>query len=92
MVYLIALGAGILAGVLYGLINVRSPAPPAIALVGLLGMLVGEQVVPLAKRVIEGVPLTRAWFASECQSKITGVQANTSASADTKAADASRQG
>ncbi len=43
MVYLISLGAGILAGVLYGLINVRSPAPPAIALVGLLGMLVGEQ-------------------------------------------------
>jgi len=92
MVYLISLGAGILAGVLYGLINVRSPAPPAIALVGLLGMLVGEQVVPVAKRVIEGVPLTRAWFASECQSKITSVQANTSASADTKAADASRQG
>lgn len=88
MVYLISLGAGILAGVLYGLINVRSPAPPAIALVGLLGMLLGEQVVPVAKRVIEGVPLTRAWFASECQSKITGVQA----SADTNATDASRQG
>lgn len=96
MVYLISLGAGILAGVLYGLINVRSPAPPAIALVGLLGMLVGEQVVPVAKRVIEGVPLTRAWFASECQSKITGVQASTNAStnasANTKAADESRQG
>ena len=92
MVYLISLGAGILAGVLYGLINVRSPAPPAIALVGLLGMLVGEQVVPVAKRVIEGVPLTRAWFASECQSKITGVQASTKASATTEAADESRQG
>ena len=26
--YLISLGAGILAGLLYGLINVRSPAPP----------------------------------------------------------------
>ena len=35
--YLVSLGAGILAGVVYGLINVRSPAPPAIALVGLLG-------------------------------------------------------
>ena len=92
MVYLISLGAGMLAGVLYGLINVRSPAPPAIALVGLLGMLVGEQVVPVAKRVIEGVPLTRAWFASECQSKITGVQASINASATTQAADASRQG
>ncbi|WP_373889587.1 XapX domain-containing protein [Massilia sp. IC2-476] len=71
--YLISLGAGILAGILYGLINVRSPAPPAIALVGLLGMLIGEQVVPVAKRVIEGVPITKAWFASECQPRITGV-------------------
>jgi XapX domain-containing protein len=71
--YLISLGAGILAGVLYGLINVRSPAPPAIALVGLLGMLVGEQIVPVARRVIEGAPLTRAWFASECQPKMTGL-------------------
>jgi XapX domain-containing protein len=76
MMYLISLGAGILAGLLYGLINVRSPAPPAIALVGLLGMLVGEQMVPVAKRVIDGTPLTRAWFASECQPRITGVPAD----------------
>lgn len=73
--YLIAFGAGVLAGVLYGLLGVRSPAPPAIALIGLLGMLVGEQVVPVARRLIDGVPITRAWFASECQSKITGVPA-----------------
>ena len=93
MVYLISLGAGILAGVLYGLINVRSPAPPAIALVGLLGMLVGEQIVPVAKRVIDGIPITRAWFASECQSKITGVAANASTSTSTSAeADESRPG
>lgn len=93
MVYLISLGAGILAGVLYGLINVRSPAPPAIALVGLLGMLVGEQIVPVAKRVIDGIPITRAWFASECQSKITGVTANANTSANTEAdADESRHG
>jgi len=86
--YLISLGAGILAGVLYGLINVRSPAPPAIALVGLLGMLVGEQMVPVAKRLIDGVPITRAWFASECQPKITGVQQD----ANDPAADDSRRG
>lgn len=73
--YLISLGAGILAGLLYGLIDVRSPAPPAIALVDLLGMLVGEQIVPVAKRLIEGEPVTRAWFAGECRPKITGVQA-----------------
>lgn len=71
--YLVSLGAGILAGVVYGLINVRSPAPPAIALVGLLGMLIGEQVVPVAKRIIDGAPITKAWFASECQPRITGV-------------------
>jgi len=58
--YLISLGAGILAGVLYGVLNVRSPAPPAIALIGLLGMLVGEQVVPVAKRLIHGAPVTKA--------------------------------
>lgn len=82
MVYLISFGAGILAGVLYGVINVRSPAPPAIALIGLLGMLVGEQIVPVTKRVMDGIPLTRAWFASECQSKITGVAASTKTAAD----------
>jgi XapX domain-containing protein len=73
--YLISFGAGILAGVLYGVLNVRSPAPPAIALIGLLGMLVGEQLVPVAKRLIDGAPITKAWFASECQHKITGLPA-----------------
>lgn len=77
--YLISLGAGILAGLLYGLINVRSPAPPAIALIGLLGMLIGEQIVPVAKRLIEGTPVTAAWFSSECKPKITGVAAKTAA-------------
>lgn len=38
---MISLGAGVLIGLLYALLNVRSPAPPAIALVGLLGMLLG---------------------------------------------------
>jgi len=71
--YLISLGAGVLAGLLYGLINVRSPAPPAIALIGLLGMLVGEQIVPVAKRLLDGAPMTASWFASECTPKITGV-------------------
>jgi XapX domain-containing protein len=51
--YLISLGAGLLVGAIYGLLGVRSPAPPVVALVGLLGMLAGEQIVPLAKRFIE---------------------------------------
>lgn len=87
--YLISLGAGILAGLLYGLINVRSPAPPAIALVGLLGMLIGEQIVPVAKRLIDGSPVTASWFASECKPRITGVAAKPPAPQDP---DGPRQG
>lgn len=40
--YLISLGAGILIGVFYALFRVRSPAPPGIALIGLLGMVLGS--------------------------------------------------
>ena len=87
--YLISLGAGILAGLLYGLINVRSPAPPAIALSGLLGMLIGEQIVPVAKRLIDGNPVTASWFASECKPRITGVAAKPPAPQDP---DGPRQG
>lgn len=43
--YLISLAAGVGIGVIYGLITVRSPAPPIIALMGLLGMLAGEAAV-----------------------------------------------
>jgi len=81
--YLISLGAGILVGIIYGLLNVRSPAPPAIALVGLLGMLIGEQVVPLAKRVIHGEPVSAAWFGHECAPKITGVPPKVAAAPET---------
>jgi XapX domain-containing protein len=37
--FLVGLGVG----VLYGLIRVKSPAPPIVALLGLLGMVLGEQ-------------------------------------------------
>ena len=57
-IYLVALGVGLLAGLLYGLLNVRSPAPPVVALVGLLGILLGEQAVPLAKRLAAGQATT----------------------------------
>jgi len=43
--YAISLTIGLAVGVVYGLLRFRSPAPPLIALVGLLGMLVGEQAV-----------------------------------------------
>ena len=48
--YVLSLAIGILVGILYALFHVRSPAPPVIALVGLLGILVGEQVPPLLKQ------------------------------------------
>ena len=43
-VYLLSLGTGILVGVIYSLLNVRSPAPPMVALVRLFGILIGEQI------------------------------------------------
>jgi len=52
--YRASLLLGLAVGVVYGLVKVRSPAPPAIALLGLLGMLAGEQAVSLVRsRVLE---------------------------------------
>ncbi len=51
--YLISLAAGVLIGVIYGLLNVRSPAPPYVALLGLLGILLGEQSVQAVKHRME---------------------------------------
>jgi XapX domain-containing protein len=47
--FLISLLMGLAVGVAYGLVQVRSPAPPLIALVGLLGMVLGEQALDLAR-------------------------------------------
>ena len=41
---------GLAVGAAYGLVHVRSPAPPVIALIGLLGMVLGEQAIDLARR------------------------------------------
>lgn len=46
MPYLISFGAGLAVGLLYWLVRVHSPAPPLIALAGLLGMVIGEGAVP----------------------------------------------
>lgn len=70
--YLLALGAGLLVGVIYSLLNVRSPAPPVVALIGLLGILAGEQIVPIAKRVIAGEKLSLGWLKSECGEHVFG--------------------
>ena len=60
-VYLLSLGAGLLVGIVYSLLNVRSPAPPVVALVGLLGILVGEQIIPVARHMLDGSHLAAAW-------------------------------
>ncbi|MDX3072852.1 DUF1427 family protein [Streptomyces sp. NPDC088354] len=41
MEYAVSLGAGLAVGVMYGLLRVRTPAPPLVCLVGLAGMLIG---------------------------------------------------
>jgi XapX domain-containing protein len=41
---LLSFVVGLGVGVFYGLIRVKSPAPPIVALLGLLGMVFGEQL------------------------------------------------
>src|ERR1700745_2624567 len=43
-VLFISFVVGLGVGALYGLIRVKSPAPPIVALLGLLGMVLGEQL------------------------------------------------
>ncbi|WP_431823000.1 DUF1427 family protein [Burkholderia sp. F1] len=49
MAYLISLGAGLVVGLLYSLARVQSPAPPLIALMGLLGIVLGEHAIPFVQ-------------------------------------------
>nr|WP_243446023.1 DUF1427 family protein [Polymorphobacter fuscus] len=57
---MISLAIGIGVGLIYGVLKVRSPAPPTIALVGLLGMLLGEQAVPMVRGLFAPAPQARA--------------------------------
>ncbi len=72
--YLLSLGAGLLVGVVYSLLNVRSPAPPTIALIGLLGILLGEQALPIARRVWSGENVL-AYVQTDCAEQVLGQQA-----------------
>ncbi|ADG18908.1 DUF1427 family protein [Paraburkholderia atlantica] len=49
MTYLISLGAGLVVGLLYYFARVQSPAPPLIALAGLLGIVIGEHAIPFVQ-------------------------------------------
>ncbi|WP_179400940.1 DUF1427 family protein [Burkholderia guangdongensis] len=53
MSYLISMAAGVLVGLLYWLLRVKSPAPPLVALIGLLGMVVGEHAVPVVRTLLQ---------------------------------------
>jgi XapX domain-containing protein len=71
--YLFSLGGGLLVGMIYALINIRSPAPPLVALVGLLGILVGEQIIPVGKQMLSGSTFHVAWRDSKCTSHVFGM-------------------
>jgi XapX domain-containing protein len=71
--YLLSAGAGILVGVIYSLLNVRSPAPPLVALIGLLGILIGEQAIPVGKQLLAGSGLVAAWRQANCAAHLFGM-------------------
>ncbi len=70
-IYVVTFGAGLLAGVLYSLLGVRSPAPPVIALLGLMGILLGEQALPIARRLADKVELCR-FVRTDCANHVLG--------------------
>jgi XapX domain-containing protein len=59
-VLLISFVVGVAVGLIYGLIRVKSPAPPIVALLGLFGMVLGEQAADwlYAKRAANDGPAT----------------------------------
>ncbi len=70
--YALSLGAGLLVGVVYSLLQVRSPAPPLVALVGLLGILAGEQIVPVSRHLLQGMDLRRACSTTQVTEHVLG--------------------
>ena len=47
--YALSLVVGFCVGMLYAVVRVKSPAPPVVALVGLLGMVAGEWLLTTLK-------------------------------------------
>jgi XapX domain-containing protein len=70
--YVLSLALGLLVGVIYALFQVRSPAPPVIALVGLLGILLGEQIPPLIKSVIKPDAVATSWLHHQVKPHVFG--------------------
>lgn len=70
--YLLALAVGLLVGVIYGALHVRSPAPPVIALVGLLGILAGEQMPSLFMQVYQRQTQAKSWLSDHVRPHMFG--------------------
>ncbi|WP_076998124.1 DUF1427 family protein [Variovorax sp. KK3] len=70
--YLVSLALGLLVGVIYALFQVRSPAPPVIALVGLLGILLGEQIPPLVRHVFHRDTVSTSWLHHQVKPHVFG--------------------
>ena len=69
---LLSFAAGLVVGVVYSLLGVRSPAPPVVALIGLLGILLGEQIVPVGRELIAGTSIGAAWRQAQCGQHVFG--------------------
>lgn len=63
--YALSLGAGLLVGVVYSLLQVRSPAPPLVALVG-------EQIVPVGRHLLQGMDLRSACSKTQATEHVLG--------------------
>ncbi|MBL1375895.1 XapX domain-containing protein [Zobellella iuensis] len=70
--YVLSLGAGLLVGIIYSLLNVRSPAPPLVALLGLLGILIGEQIIPVGKQLLCGTAFSTACDKAQAGQHVLG--------------------
>ncbi|HEX7985464.1 MAG TPA: DUF1427 family protein [Duganella sp.] len=77
-IYIVSIATGLLVGIIYGFLNVRSPAPPVIALVGLLGILLGEQVPPLLRQLWQPQAKQVSWIDDQvkphCFGQLPGAQ------------------
>ena len=67
---LISFVVGLLVGGAYGVIRVKSPAPPIIALIGLLGMVLGEQAgTRILTKKTQSINVTSAHLAGELKDR-----------------------
>ncbi len=74
-------------GVIYSLLHVRSPAPPVVALLGLFGILVGEQIIPVARHLLNGDSLRTAIGLADCSRHVLGQLPGRADRTDAKAPD-----